>query len=64
MEGKEIKRYKNIELPDELKAYIDAHVAQHMEFYTQQIIGDMTAQQPPQAETQPPAVSDTPTAQG
>ena len=58
-----------MQLPDELKAYIDAHVAKHMEFYTQQILGDMTAQQPqaeaqPQAETQPPAVSDTPTAQG
>ena len=40
-----------------------------MEFYTQQILGDMTAQQPqaeaqPQTETQPPAVSDTPMAQG
>ena len=52
-----------MQLPDELKAYVDAHVAQHMEFYTQQILGDMQAQQP-QAETQPPAVSDTPTAQG
>lgn len=57
-----------MQLPDELKAYVDAHVAQHMEFYTQQILGDMTAQQPqaeaqPQAETQPPAVSDTPTEQ-
>ena len=58
-----------MQLPDEIKAYVDAHVAKHMEFYTQQILGDMQAQQPqaetqPQTETQPQAVSDTPMEQG
>ena len=38
-------------LPDELKAYIDAHVAQHVDFYAQQVMGAVMNQEP-QAQPQ------------
>ena len=44
-----------LQLADELKMYIDAHVQLHLDFYSQQIIGSMMQQTPEVAPTNEPS---------
>jgi len=46
-----------LQLPDELKAIIDNHVQQHMDFYMQKLLGSAELQNPEQTANVPSATS-------